>query len=81
MTTLRGLVESFDDLRGDGTVVTDDGERFYFHCVAIADGTRTIAPGSVVSMRRGVGHLGRDEAVAIGVELDDVGQRDESSVV
>jgi cold shock CspA family protein len=69
VTKSRGVVESFDERRGDGTVRTDDGDRLYFHCVAIADGSRTIAPGTVVSVRRGVGHLGHDEALEIAVEL------------
>lgn len=71
MTTLRGLVEEFDDRRGDGTLRTANGERLYFHCVAIADGSRTISPGTVVSLRRGVGHLGHDEALEIQVAAAD----------
>ena len=70
MTIVWGLVETFDDHRGDGTVRTDDGERLYFHCVAIVDGSRTIAPGTAVSLRRGVGHLGHDEARQIAVDVD-----------
>jgi cold shock CspA family protein len=71
VTTLRGVVEGFDDRRGDGTVRTASGERLYFHCVAIADGSRTITPGTAVSLRRGVGHLGRDEALEIAAAVDD----------
>jgi cold shock CspA family protein len=62
---VRGLIEAFDDRRGDGAVRTDDGERLYFHCVNIADGSRSIASGTLVSVRRGVGHLGHDEALQI----------------
>jgi hypothetical protein len=43
----------------------DDGTTLYFHCVNIADGSRTIAVGERVTVRRGVGHLGHDEAVDI----------------
>lgn len=57
-----GVVESFDDRRGDGVVCGDDGERLYFHCVSIADGTRHIDPGTRVEATRHVGHRGRDEA-------------------
>jgi len=57
-----GRVTAFDDRRGDGEVVTDDGESLYFHCVSIADGSRTIAVGTAVQADRAVGHRGRDEA-------------------
>jgi hypothetical protein len=56
-----GHVERFDDRRGDGVVRGDDGEGFGFHCVAITDGTRQIAPGTRVRARRSVGLRGRDE--------------------
>jgi cold shock CspA family protein len=62
---VEGVVESFDDRRGDGLVRSDDGEAFYFHCVNIADGSRSIDVGERISARRGVGHLGRDEVFAI----------------
>lgn len=57
-----GVVESFDDRRGDGVVRGDHGERLYFHCVSIADGTRHIEVGARIEATRHVGHLGRDEA-------------------
>lgn len=62
---VRGLVEAFDERRGDGQIRTDEGERLYFHCVNIADGSRRIAPGAIISARRAVGHLGHDEALEI----------------
>jgi cold shock CspA family protein len=62
---MRGRVEAFDQLRGDGLIRREDGEGFYFHCVNIADGSRTIAVGQTVSAQRSVGHLGHDEATAI----------------
>ncbi len=62
---MEARVEAFDDHRGDGLVRGDDGRGFYFHCVSIADGSRSIAPGERVSARRAVGHLGHDEAVEI----------------
>jgi cold shock CspA family protein len=69
---MRGLVEAFDEHRGDGLIRGEDSEGFYFHCVNIADGSRTIAVGERVSAQRSVGHLGRDEATEIvpDVELD-----------
>ncbi len=60
-----GIVETFDDRRGDGFIVSDTGERFYFHCVSIADGTREILIGQRVRAERHVGHVGRDEVVAV----------------
>ena len=62
---LIGVVEVFDDQRGDGVVVSDAGEQLYFHCVAISDGSRTIDVGTRVAGERRVGHRGRDEIAAI----------------
>jgi cold shock CspA family protein len=58
---IAGFVESFDDRRGDGQIQSDHGERFYFHCVAISDGSRSIRVGARVTGERRVGRLGRDE--------------------
>jgi cold shock CspA family protein len=62
---ITGHVESFDDHRGDGMVRSDDGERFYFHCVEITNGSRHLDVGVRVTARRAVGHVGRDEAFEI----------------
>lgn len=62
---MRARVVSFDEQRGDGWLVSDDGDELYFHCVEIADGSRSISVDTVVSARRQVGHLGRDEAAEI----------------
>jgi cold shock CspA family protein len=62
---MRGRIEAFDERRGDGLLRSDGGEGFYFHCVSIADGSRSIAVGERVTARRGVGHLGHDEAFTI----------------
>jgi hypothetical protein len=66
-----GLIESFDDRRGDGVLLGAGGERFYFHCVSIANGTRHIEPGVRAQGERRVGHVGRDEVVAV-TEIEDV---------
>jgi cold shock CspA family protein len=58
----QGKVSSFDEDRGLGTVVTDDGRPLLFHCAAIADGTRTIEVGTRVAFSVVAGHLGRWEA-------------------
>lgn len=60
--TIDGVVVAFDAQRGDGTIRADDGEEFYFHCVTIADGTRSVNAGARISATRHVGLLGRDEA-------------------
>jgi cold shock CspA family protein len=59
---LEGVIESFDDARGDGTLRSDEHGVFYFHCVEILDGTRNVDVGARVRARRVVGRLGRDEA-------------------
>jgi cold shock CspA family protein len=58
-----GAVEAFDDHRGYGTIRRlSDGAEVFFHCTAIADGTRTIALGQAVCFTTAPGHLGRVEA-------------------
>jgi cold shock CspA family protein len=63
-TDLHGIVESFDEAVGLGEVLADDGRRFPFHCIAIADGTRAIDVGALVRFDLLAG-LGRYEATAI----------------
>ena len=56
-----GRVNDFDEHVGLGHVIADDGATYLFHCVEIADGTRTIPVGTAVTfdvMRK----FGRDEA-------------------
>ena len=43
-----GAVTEFDDSRGLGEVTDVVGAVFMFHCVEIADGTRSIAVGTPV---------------------------------
>jgi cold shock CspA family protein len=57
-----GVVATFDDDRGLGTVTADDGRALPFHCTAIADGSRAIAVGTRVVFTVSAGHLGRWEA-------------------
>ena len=56
-----GRVTEFDDAAGYGTVVDDDGP-WFFHCTAIADGSRIIDEGVDVAFVLQPGHLGRWEA-------------------
>lgn len=62
---LLGSVTNFDDARGLGEVTLDEFPAvFPFHCVSIADGTRTIAVGVKVSFLPLL-KLGRREAADI----------------
>ena len=64
----RGVVRTFDAAAGYGTVADrpdDDtgGEpgEWFFHCTAIADGSRTIDEGAAVAFTLAYGHRGRRE--------------------
>ncbi len=63
----RGRVRSFDERRGRGEIESDDHETFSFHCTAIANGTRRIAPGTPVEFDVVPGLPGRWEAAVIEV--------------
>jgi cold shock CspA family protein len=63
-TDLEGVVEAFDDAVGLGVVCAADGRRLPFHCIGIADGSRTIAVGTPVRFDLRAG-LGRYEATAL----------------
>jgi cold shock CspA family protein len=64
-TTRRGVVASFDDHEGSGTVAdAGSSAAWSFHCTRIADGSRTVAVGTVVTYRIEPGPYGF-EAVAI----------------
>jgi cold shock CspA family protein len=58
---LDGTVSAFDDARGLGEVTSDGGDVLPFHCVSIADGSRTIDVGAAVRYDVLV-KLGRREA-------------------
>lgn len=60
-----GTVVEFDEHKGVGAVEAGDGRRLFFHCTAIADGSRTISPGSEVVFAVAPGHGGRWEATAL----------------
>jgi CspA family cold shock protein len=63
--TLAGTVRDFNEFRGLGTIVADDGISYPFHCTQIADGTRRIDAGAAVRFALHPGGLGRWEAAAI----------------
>lgn len=62
---LRGRVRYFDERRGIGEIVSEDGRAFGFHATAIADGTRKIGQGAVVEFDVEPGLLGTWEAARI----------------
>ena len=62
---VEGTVVAFDGHRGWGEVEDGEGRRYPFHCTSIADGSRMIAPGTLVLFSLAAGHLGRWEAVAL----------------
>jgi CspA family cold shock protein len=43
-----GKVTEFDEAKGLGTVTAEDGVEYVFHCIEIADGTRSIDVGQAV---------------------------------
>ena len=61
----RGVVVAFDDERGLGQIAESGGAAVGFHCVAIADGSRTIPLHTRVRFRLALGPTGELEARAI----------------
>jgi cold shock CspA family protein len=57
-----GSVAAFDEAAGHGEVADAAGQRWFFHCTAIADGTRRIDEGAPVTFAVVAGRLGRWEA-------------------
>jgi cold shock CspA family protein len=61
---ITGVVEAFDTAVGLGVIRSDGGEAVPFHCIEIADGSRTIQIGAPVTALR-IAKLGRYEAASI----------------
>jgi cold shock CspA family protein len=61
---LTGTVTAFDETSGLGTVTADGGTEYPFHCVSIADGSRSITPGTRVGFETGF-RVARTEATLI----------------
>lgn len=57
----RGVVTAFDDHVGLGTVTGPDGAEYLFHCIEIADGSRSIDVGTEVDFST-MTKFGREEA-------------------
>jgi len=70
----RGSVSSWDEHGGYGTVRDDaTGAEHFFHCTAIADGSRTIGEGTRVTFDVVPGRLGRWEAENVVKEPSESG--------
>ena len=59
-----GMVVAFDAGAGLGEIERSDGQRFRFHCVELADGTRTIDVATEVTFGL-LCKLGRYEACGV----------------
>ena len=46
---VEGRVTAFDDHTGLGTIVDGGGSEYRFHCIEIANGSRSIAVGASVT--------------------------------
>jgi cold shock CspA family protein len=62
-----GKVSLFDEERGLGVILADDGSELTFHAKSIAGQGRRIPQGARVAFATAAGHLGRLEAVGITV--------------
>lgn len=62
---MTGVVESWDDPAGVGTVRTDGGTLLDLQCTNLADGTRTTTVGTRVTATAAPGHHGRAQALAV----------------
>lgn len=60
-----GTVTEFDEHVGLGKVQTEDGDSYLFHCTQIADGSRSIEIGAVVSFAVVPSHKGTYEAANV----------------
>jgi len=62
-----GKVTRFDEERGLGEILADDGSVISFHCTSIANHQRRIPEGARVTFATAAGHLGALEAVGVTV--------------
>ena len=59
-----GTVSQFDEAVGLGVITAEGGAEHAFHCIEIADASRTIAVGTTVSFEL-LAKFGRYEAASI----------------
>jgi cold shock CspA family protein len=60
-----GRVADYDDHKGWGHIATGDGRLLFFHCTAIADGTRTVPVGADVEYEEVTDPRGKPEAANV----------------
>lgn len=60
-----GKVVAYDTAAGYGTIRGEDGREWWFHCTALADGSRSIDVGESGVFSVSPGRAGRWEAVGI----------------
>ena len=69
-----GVVVRWDEHKGYGEIRSDEtGAEHFFHCTAIADGSRTIGEGTRVTFDVVPGRLGRWEAENVVKEPSESG--------
>lgn len=61
-STGRGIVREFEEESGIGSIEADDGRSIPFHCIVIADNSRTIQSGAPVFFSLFAATRGRLEA-------------------
>jgi len=57
----------FDEERGIGEILADDGSTLPFHCTSIANRQRRVPQGARVTFATAAGHLGEFEATGVTV--------------
>ncbi len=62
VTETTGTVTDWQDAEGYGEITATDGASYFFHCTALADGTRQTELGATYSFTPVPGRLGRFEA-------------------
>ena len=60
-----GRVVAFDEAAGYGEVEDAAGDRWWFHCTGITDGSRSVPVGAAVRFALVPGRLGRWEAGSV----------------
>jgi len=56
---IRGLVKSYDDFKGYGTIESDSGEKIFVHCSTIeTKGFKSLTVGEVVRLEYVAGEKG-----------------------
>jgi len=68
-----GKVTAFDENRGLGVILADDGAELSFHSKSLADRGGSVAEGARVTFSTVAGHLGRLEAAGVTLVTSSAG--------